>query len=240
MVNKLISKFKNIRNALQASLLPIINRTTKQFNCPICGYSGPFLNKHNRLSAICPNCRSNERHRFQFLALVDFFKTYRSKDLKVLHFAPEPFFEKLFKEKFNNYESADISMSGVTHNVDLQELPFEDNSYDFIFASHVLEHVQDDIKAINEIKRVLKPSGIAMLPVPILAKTTEEFGIADPKKEYHFRSPGEDYFNKYKNVFLKVELISSDTFSENHSLEIKYKNSFSNNFNKEILPICYK
>jgi ubiquinone/menaquinone biosynthesis C-methylase UbiE len=36
-------------------------------------------------------------------------------------------------------------------------LPFEDNQYDVILCNHVLEHIPDDTKAMQELYRVLKP-----------------------------------------------------------------------------------
>ena len=50
-------------------------------------------------------------------------------------------------------------MDTVDWNVDIQALPFLDDSYDLVYASLVLEHVNDDKEAIREICRVLKPGG---------------------------------------------------------------------------------
>lgn len=94
-------------------------------------------------------------------------------------------------------------MHGVDHNVDLQELPFEDQTYDFVFASHVLEHIPNDEKAISEIRRILKPNGIAILPVPLVAEKTIEYSEPNPNETYHVRAPGFDYFDRYDRYFLK-------------------------------------
>jgi len=45
-------------------------------------------------------------------------------------------------------------------------LPFEDNSFDFVFSSSALEHIEDKSAALKEIKRVLKPGGYAIIIVP--------------------------------------------------------------------------
>lgn len=63
-------------------------------------------------------------------------------------------------------------MHGVDYRVDLQALPFENQRYDFIFTSHVLEHIPDDEKGISEIRR---PNGIAIIPVPVVAEKTVEY-----------------------------------------------------------------
>lgn len=49
---------------------------------------------------------------------------------------------------------------------DLLQLPFEDNEFDLILCSHVLEHIPQDKKGLNELKRVLKSNGLLILAVP--------------------------------------------------------------------------
>jgi ubiquinone/menaquinone biosynthesis C-methylase UbiE len=102
----------------------------------------------------------------------------------------------------------------VDYHVDLQKLPFKDATYDFIFASHVLEHVPDDKKAIQEIRRILKPGGIAILPVPIVCEKTVEYPEANPHEAYHQRAPGLDYHEKFKPFFATVETRTSETLPE--------------------------
>ncbi len=46
------------------------------------------------------------------------------------------------------------------------ELPFEDNTFDKIFSTEVIEHIPDDRRALQEIYRVLKPGGILIVTVP--------------------------------------------------------------------------
>lgn len=49
---------------------------------------------------------------------------------------------------------------------DLQDLPFSDNSFDAIFSHGVIEHIHNHEKAVNELYRVLKPGGYALITVP--------------------------------------------------------------------------
>jgi SAM-dependent methyltransferase len=134
--------------------------------------------------------------------------------MKMLHIAPEPFFRNFFASRFGGYETADLCMKGVDHRVNLQNTPFRDATYDFIFASHVLEHIPDDQKAIREIRRILKPGGIAILPVPVVCEKTIEYPEPNPNEAYHMRAPGFDYFDKYKPYFSRVEMRTSDSLSE--------------------------
>ncbi len=72
----------------------------------------------------------------------------------MLHFTPEHFFTDFFKNRVGHYATADIAMPGVDSKVDLRKLPFPEASFDFVYASHVLEHIDEDAKAIAEISRI--------------------------------------------------------------------------------------
>jgi SAM-dependent methyltransferase len=215
-----------LRNKLQPplQLFRYLNRAKTQFQCPVCNYFGPFADVSSfaglRKHAKCPQCGALERHRLQYLVLMEIFSQKDSPQKKMLHFAPEPFFKAIFKNRFSAYETADLFMKGVDHQVDIQNLPFEDGSYDFIFASHVLEHIPDDNKALRQIRRVLKPNGIAILPVPVVCDNTIEYSEPNPHEAYHVRAPGLDYFQRYKNHFSGVEVHASDSLPEKHQLFI--------------------
>jgi len=51
--------------------------------------------------------------------------------------------------------------------LDITNIEYNDNCIDMVVCSEVLEHIQDDKKAINEMKRILKKGGILILTVPI-------------------------------------------------------------------------
>jgi SAM-dependent methyltransferase len=214
---RLIQKLKN-KFPLPPAVFKFFNRSKQNFECPVCNYEGPFKDLHSfagvRKHALCPQCGSLERHRLQFLAVTDILKNTDASKMKMLHFAPEDFFTRIFSEGFGQYETADLTMKNVDHNVDLQNLPFGGSTYDFIFASHVLEHIPDDKKAISEIRRVLKPNGIAILPVPVVCEKTIEYPEANPLEAFHVRAPGLDYFEKYKPHFNRVEIRTSDSLPE--------------------------
>ncbi|MBN2356941.1 class I SAM-dependent methyltransferase [candidate division KSB1 bacterium] len=206
---------KKIIDRLNLYSILLFNPAKEYFKCPICDYSGPFLDIKPptglRKNAKCPKCGALERHRFQYLVMKNILSNIDTSALIMLHFAPEPFLKNFFFNRFGQYETADLCMKGVDHKVDLQELPFKDQSYDFIFASHILEHVLNDKKALYHIRRILKPNGIAILPVPLVANKTIEYPEPNPKEAFHVRAPGLDYFDRYKQFFTKVELIKSDS-----------------------------
>jgi ubiquinone/menaquinone biosynthesis C-methylase UbiE len=164
----------------------------------------------------CPGCGAWERHRLQYVVLLELFGRRDTAREKMLHCAPEPFFRKLFARRFGGYETADLGMKGVDHQVDLQHLPFPAASYDFVFASNVLEHIPDDVQAIREIRRILKPGGVAVLPVPVVAEKTIEYPAANPHEAGHWRAPGFDYDRKFRPFFSRVEILTSASVPEKY------------------------
>lgn len=130
--------------------------------------------------------------------------------MKMLHFAPEPAFRSIFEAQFGEYKTADLEMKDVDYRVDMRDLPFDDASYDFIFASIVLDYIPDDERAIKEVRRVLRSNGIAILPVSLVSEKTIEYKEPNPYESYHIRASGMDYFERYERHFSKVERISSD------------------------------
>lgn len=171
-----------------------------------------------RKHAKCPKCKSLERHRLQFLVMKELLQKLDAKQMNILHFAPEPFFSEMFSRQFGMHKTADLNSADVDYNIDIQKLPFENASFDVVFASHVMEHIPDDKKAIREIYRILKPNGIAILPVPFVAEKTVEYPEPNPFEYDHMRAPGLDYFDRYKEVFQKVDIFTSAAFPEKYQL----------------------
>ena len=134
---------------------------------------------------MCPGCLALERHRLLWLYLNE--KTsFFTQENKVLHIAPEQCFHDKFKKLENlDYKTADLESPLADYLCDVQNMPFEENHYDVVICNHVLEHVPDDIKAMKEILRILKPGGYAILQVPAdfsRDKTFEDDSITDRKE----------------------------------------------------------
>ncbi|MBT3282122.1 MAG: class I SAM-dependent methyltransferase [Cryomorphaceae bacterium] len=178
-----------------------------------------------RKNALCPGTLSLERHRLLWLYLDNETNILKS-NLKVLHVAPEQIFFKKFK-KFNhwNYLTFDINSPIADIKGDLKSMKFKDESFDLVICNHVLEHIEDDKMALEEIYRVLNINGIAILQVPINVnreKTFEDSKITsqyDREKYFgqydHVREYGIDYKERIEQVGFQVEMINySDNFSE--------------------------
>ena len=181
------------------------------FYCPICqSYFRKFLSTPDRKNVICSKCGSFERHRLIWLFLktkTNFF--YDS--LKVLHFAPLLYLQKISKKLPNlEYISVDLNSPLVMIKMDITNLLFKDNSFDVIICNHVLEHVNDDRKALKELFRVLKIGGWAIITCPIdynRVTKFEEFSIRTPEErkifygdQDHLRIYGKDFKNYLETV----------------------------------------
>jgi ubiquinone/menaquinone biosynthesis C-methylase UbiE len=171
--------------------------------------------------------------------------------MKMLHFAPENVFRRIFSQRFQQYETADLFMRGVDHKVDILSLPFKDATYDCIFASCVLEHISDDRKAIQEIRRILRPNGIALLSVPVVCTTTIEYPQANPGEGGHWRACGFDYFERYKKYFGDVKIYTSESFPEKYqpfayedrsvwpNKDCPLRPPMQGKKHAEFVPVCY-
>ena len=188
---------------------PIDGKTFRSF-LPY-GYENP------RENVLSPSTLSLERHRLLWLYLKNksnFFK----ESLKVLHFAPEQAFYKRFKNLKNlDYTTTDLNSPLADIRADICNLPFENDSFDVILCNHVLEHIPDDTKAMQELYRILKPGGWGVFQIPqdlSRPETFEDHSITDKKErarifgQYdHVRIYGRDYFNKLRSIGFKVDEI---------------------------------
>jgi SAM-dependent methyltransferase len=197
-----------------------------------------------RPNVLSPSTLSLERHRLFWLYLTnetDFF----SAKLKVLHFAPEQAFLKRFKRLSNlEYTTTDLNSPIADVKADICNLPFTNNSFDFIICNHVLEHIPNHIQAMREIYRVLAPNGTAILQVPYdrnRTTTFEDNTITDPKErarvfgQYdHVRVYGMDFFETLKSVGFKVEAVDyTSTLTEEEIDRYRLPKG-------ELLPVCIK
>ena len=173
--------------------------------------------KNIRKNALCPGTLSLERHRLLWLFL-ERNTTFFNDKLKVLHFAPEqPFYKKFKSIKNWNYITCDLNSPLADIKADICKLPFKNFEFDLIICNHVLEHIDNDFKAMEEIYRVLKKNGIGILQVPIdesLSITFEDKTIIDPIKKSelfgqydHVRKYGKDFYDRLKSVGFKVKKI---------------------------------
>jgi SAM-dependent methyltransferase len=202
---------------------PLIMKVFAQLNkgdnveCPVCqSHYSKFLpyGRIARANALCPNCLALERHRLMWLYLQERTGFFTEK-LKVLHIAPEHCFIDRFEVLPNlEYITGDIESPLAKVKMDVHKIPFPDNTFDVVFCNHVLEHVEDDLKACAEFNRVLKPTGWGILQSPVykLEQTLEDNSITDPSERErlfgqrdHVRKFGLDYAERLTKSGLIIE-----------------------------------
>ena len=204
----------------------------------------PYGYQNQRKNALSPSTLSLERHRLLWLYLqrkTDFF----TRDIKLLHIAPEQCFYKRFKQQKNlQYTTADLHSPLADIKADICDLPFKDESFDVVFCNHVLEHIPDDAKALSELFRVLKKNGWGIFQVPqdLSRKTTyEDSSIISPQEraqhfgQYdHLRVYGTDYFERIAEIGFIVNPLKCSEITTKQEV-LKYGLD-----PKEILPVCRK
>jgi SAM-dependent methyltransferase len=206
----------------------------------------PYGYGKQRENALSPSTLSLERHRLMWLFLRDETTFFTSeKKLKTLHIAPEQCFLDIFRKQENlEYTTSDLESPIADVKADICNLPFKDNSFDVVFCNHVLEHITDDKKAMQELFRVMKRGGFGIFQIPqdLSRETTFEDNSITDKKERakifgqydHVRIYGKDYFNKLRSIGFKVDEID---YTQKISSEKLERFCLMKN---EILPVCYK
>lgn len=121
-----------------------------------------MLSKAGRLNAECPTCGSLERTRLLLFYLTKETNIFKEK-LKVLHFAPESSLYSILSKTDNEYIDGDIHPAYANHVIDITDIQFPDGYFDLIICSHVVAHVPDEEKALQELLRVLSPNGKAII-----------------------------------------------------------------------------
>ncbi len=214
---------------------PIDNKSFRKFL--------PYGYQVQRQNVLSPSTLSLERHRLLWLYLTNETDFFTSKK-KVLHMAPEQCFLARFRKLNHDYKTADLDSPIADVKADIINLPFNDNSFDVIFCNHVLEHVQDDTKAMKELFRVMKKGGMGIFQVPQDLNrdiTFEDNSITDPKErakifgQYdHVRVYGRDYFDKLRSIGFNVEEVN---YSQKISSELLSRYRLMEG---ELLPVVFK
>jgi SAM-dependent methyltransferase len=220
-----------------------------KFYCNCCGKNfRKFLPKGNikRMNAKCPYCLSLERVRVLDLYLVNEMNIYNRQGIKVLHIAPEEILFKKLSVLDIEYIDGDINPAYARNVIDITNIGFADNYFDLIICSHVLGHVPDEARAINELRRVLKEDGTALVMTvinPDRAQTFEDVNILLPEDKLKYygepdlrRIHGLDFGERLARQGFKVERID---YRLQLPKEVQVKNSLGNG-DREVIFKCKK
>ena len=178
----------------------------------------PYGRVRTRPNALSPSTLSLERHRALWVYLKECTDFFTDKS-KMLHLAPEYCYIKRFKAMSNlEYITGDLDSPWADHHFDVHSIPFEEDSFDILMANHLMEHVENDYKVLEEFNRVLKPGGWGILQVPIDWKnpnTEEDSLVTDPLERErlywqrdHVRLYGyENYPDRLRGAGFEVEIV---------------------------------
>lgn len=220
------------------------NPSGTRFHCPICArWYRRFqsFGLKGRPNARCPGCGSLERHRFLWLYLSETHNT-RRRVRSVLHVAPETCLQSvLLQQPGILYIGVDrYDDDANAEQQDLTALKFSSESFDLLICNHVLEHILDDRAALSEIRRVLRPSGRALIMVPIdrnrrVTYENPSINSTIARQEafghpYHVRICGWDYAGRIRELGFNVREVHSTSLTE-HKRRI-------NRINKTVLYDC--
>jgi len=116
----------------------------------------------------CSKCGASDRERLYAYYIE---KNFSGKENIVFyHFAPEKNLQAFVKSYFKNiiYKTFDLFAPDVDYHADLTDMNMiKDNECDFFVCSHMLEHIENDRKAIAELYRITKHGGKGILMAPI-------------------------------------------------------------------------
>lgn len=182
----------------------------------------------------CPNCGASDRERFVYFVLKSYCNLFTDQmtGKKILHFAPERRLVEKIKNTNNEYITADIEEGRADVVADIRKLKFKNEEFDFVICNHVLEHIDREKDALNELWRVLKKGGVLICSVPICweENTFEDQRVVseDDRIKYygqkdHVRLYGRDFGERLIAVGFDVTCYKTDEIFELEQIE---KNGF--------------
>lgn len=181
-------------------------KTRKKHQCPLQFKDFETLNyKHYS----CPKCGATDRDRLISLYVSKALDLHDTEEkISLLDIAPSlPLINFFTKNNKIKYWSVDLLMDNVDEKVDITDMStYSDNFFDAFICSHVLEHIPDDVKALAELKRVLKQDGWGILLSPIdLSRVTIDEDPSIIREEDRWRRFGQfDHVRVYsKQGFLQ-------------------------------------
>lgn len=183
-----------------------VDRSQEKFYCPVCeSRPAEFKDFNGRKQARCSRCGSLERHRSVWVYFKQRTDLFKDGNRTFLHFAPEACLADRFSSFFKSgYLTSDLNMQGAMIKMDIMHIPCPDNSFEIIYSSHVLEHVEDFVQALQELYRVLVASRWMMLLIPDRTEK-KTFRFAQTSPGGHIWKFGSDFIEIMEKIGFNVQ-----------------------------------
>lgn len=168
-----------LAGAAENALLPLADRLPgrRRHECPVCNWTGRrfrnFLSGDEVIRhCICPGCGAFDRQRLLVLGVREELRTRGRPPQVIVGFSLSPALRFLLEHEglarcFRSDIVATDPRFAPDFAADLRRAPLRDGSVDWIFCSHVLEHIAELELCLDEIERILVPGGAAWLQVPL-------------------------------------------------------------------------
>ena len=219
----------------------LISESVNQFECNICCNTFPTFLPFDTIKmddALCPFCGSYVRHRVLWNFIENSLCRRSHGRIKLLHFAPEmSYFERFSNNTSIDYYPVDINPERphIRDCVDITNMQYEDEAFDLIVCTHVIEHVPNEKRALSELKRVLSASGIAYINAPVfqyLCVTLEnpEYTPEERAQHYgqsdHVRKYGRDYPERLRAAGFNVDVLDNKSMTKENALKYGIPKSY--------------
>lgn len=191
------------------------------YQCNLCGFNLSKFVTVNSNSLLCPKCGSISRSRQLWNVLES-----KIENKSILHFSPSLSFQKKFiQSNAKEYVSTDyMGEFEAMKRLNIEAIDEPDNYFDLVICYHVLEHINDDKKAMSELFRILKPNGSCYIQTPFKqgeiyeddSITTEadrqiHFGQKDHLRIYSV----EGLVNRLEHVGFKTDILNLKNDKDN-------------------------
>lgn len=213
---------EKLKQLVRVPLYKMLHRGGPAYDCPICGYHGPFKDKRIskvpdvvRISSKCVGCTATERHRMQYMVVEEHLANWNANQKSLLHIAPEFCLQPRLRSLFGTYHTADLFRKDVDFNEDIQKMSFAPGSYDCVFVSRVLTIPPDLDASLREVRRVLKPGGLAIICETYTHEKTVEYG---EMRNDRSRIIGLDLLDHMARHFSRVDPILSSHYDPKYQL----------------------